>query len=364
MGYVIPNYRSLVPGGYFSSPAQKGQVNPSIWSNNIGAINGNAQWVQNSPGFVTTVVIGGGNPIAVFETPEQGVALWWNLLKRYRAAGVTTVQGIVNRYGGGQDYSEYVKFVVNRTGFSPSKEVVLSDDALLLKLLRAMGRYEAGVESPLHDDQIIYGFHLARGEAVSDPQSAPQSPQAAPQSFWGKLLASLGVLWVKPTQNAPEAKPTGTDTDGIPVWLKTMRDITGTLEAPGAADNPTILAWRDEIALKYPEMASYCREYTHDSIPWCGLTVAFCMAHNNIRPVFGSDDLHRFLWAQAWMSFGVPCEPKPGAVMVFTRNGGGHVSLYEGEEGDYYIIRGGNQSDSVNVTKMSKSKFTGARWPS
>ena len=87
------------------------------------------------------------------------------------------------------------------------------------------------------------------------------------------------------------------------------------------------------------------------------------MAHNNIRPVFGSGDLHKFLWAAAWLDFGVPCEPKKGAVMVFTRAGGGHVALYEREDDNYYYVSGGNQSDGVNLTAISKAKFSGARWP-
>lgn len=171
-----PNYRSLI-GGYFSSPSQNGVVNASIWSNNPGAINGATiagdpiSWVRSSPGFVKTVVIGGGNPIAVFETPEQGMALWYNLMKRYRNPKiwppVSTVQGIVNRYGGGQDYSAYVKFVCDRTGFEPNKIVDLDDDKILLPFAKAMFRFEAGVETPLSDAQIVYGFNLGRGKVSS-----------------------------------------------------------------------------------------------------------------------------------------------------------------------------------------------------
>ncbi len=131
-----------------------------------------------------------------------------------------------------------------------------------------------------------------------------------------------------------------------------MRAITGTLEVEGSADNPVILAWRDEIARRFPDTASYCAEYTHDSIPWCGLTVAYCMAHNGIRPVFGPDDTDKFLWAQAWKQFGTKVDrPQLGDVLVFAR----HVTLYDGEDGDSYLCRGGNQSDSVNVTHFRKS---------
>jgi uncharacterized protein (TIGR02594 family) len=153
-------------------------------------------------------------------------------------------------------------------------------------------------------------------------------------------------------------------TDTVPPWLATMRAISGTREYAGGADNPTILAWRDEIARRYPEMAGYCREYTHDSIPWCGLTVAYCMAANGIRPVFGASATERFLWAGAWARFGRRLErPVPGCVMVLTRDGGGHVTLLEAIDGDYYLCRGGNQSDMVNVARYHRSRLTCAVWP-
>jgi len=148
--------------------------------------------------------------------------------------------------------------------------------------------------------------------------------------------------------------------DAVPPWLATMQAITGTLEFPGAADNPIILAWRDEIARQFPEMASYCTNYQHDETPWCGLTVAYCMAHNGVRPVFGPDDTDKFLWAQAWKQFGTPVDrPQPGDVLVFAR----HVTLYDGEDGDSYLGRGGNQSDSVKVSRYSKSGCEAIRRP-
>lgn len=142
-----------------------------------------------------------------------------------------------------------------------------------------------------------------------------------------------------------------------PPWLATMRAITGTRETPGSADNPTIMAWRDEIGNRFPPLKSYSRTYTHDSIAWCGLTVAYVMAVNGIEPP------KTFLWARDWARWGVSTKPRLGCVMVFTRGDGGHVALYEGETATQYIVRGGNQSDEVNTTKIAKSRLLAARWP-
>lgn len=147
--------------------------------------------------------------------------------------------------------------------------------------------------------------------------------------------------------------------DTVPPWLQTMRDITGTKEVQGAANSPVIMAWRDEIARRYPDMAEYCAGYTHDSIAWCGLTVAYCMARNGIKPV------KEFLWADNWRKFGTKLDkPRLGCILTFKRTGGNHVALYEGEEGSNYIIRGGNQSDMVCVQRKAKSELTGIVWPS
>lgn len=137
-------------------------------------------------------------------------------------------------------------------------------------------------------------------------------------------------------------------------------------ETPGEADNAKILAMRDEIARRYPEMASYCAGYQHDSIPWCGLATAYCMAMSNIRPVFGPTDTDKFLWAQAWddPSFGsIISSPRVGCVVVMKRSGGGHVTLYERTEGSSYVCRGGNQSDAVNASSYPISNVVSLVWP-
>lgn len=150
----------------------------------------------------------------------------------------------------------------------------------------------------------------------------------------------------------------------IPPWLATMRQISGTKEEPGKASNPTILKWPAAIAARYPEMRSYCALYKSDDTAWCGLTVAYCMAINGIRPVFGDSDTDRFFWARAWAKFGRRLKkPILGSVMIFARQGGGHVALYEREDDNYYYVRGGNQSDSVNVARYAKSQLVASVWP-
>lgn len=232
-------------------------------------------------------------------------------------------------------------------------------NALLLKLRKSREDYERDVVGvrPQFWNGLVSRWDKAL--VVARTFSGDVAPDATGTSgFWQRLISWILSLLKKPTVKIPQPGE-------MPSWLLTMRQITGTLEAPGDADNPVIMAWCDVIAKAYPEMKDYCAGYKHDSTPWCGLTIAYVLAKNGIRPQFGTSDLTRFLWAASWAGFGTKLDkPRPGAIMVFTRAGGGHVSLFESETATHYVVRGGNQSDSVNVTSISKSKFTCAVWPS
>jgi hypothetical protein len=166
------DYRSLVEGGYFSSNPFDRSLPVSIRCNNPGAING-AAWERTYPGYVDTVETTPGNKTTIFEAPEYGVAVWWELLRRYARADVTTVGEIINRYGGGQDYSAYVNFVTRQTGFSARKKVPLDDDDVLLAFGKAMFRYEAGRPTPLKDEQILYGLRLGRARGSEANAGSP-----------------------------------------------------------------------------------------------------------------------------------------------------------------------------------------------
>jgi uncharacterized protein (TIGR02594 family) len=151
-------------------------------------------------------------------------------------------------------------------------------------------------------------------------------------------------------------------TDTVPPWLVTMRQVTGT---HALNDNPIILGWAKKIGELFPEMASYCATYTHDTIAWCGLTVGYCMAVNGIRPIFGAKDADKFFFAEAWKQFGTPVSsPQPGDVLVFDFGGGDHhVTLYEQKQGDSYVCRGGNQSHQVKLSTYAISQCIGVRRP-
>lgn len=134
-------------------------------------------------------------------------------------------------------------------------------------------------------------------------------------------------------------------------WIVEAKKHIGTKEY-SKGDNPKILKWADLVG------GQVKKDYTADSIPWCGLYVAYVFSQVGIEPI------DKPLWALSWSNFGKKLsEPAYGCVITFKRNGGGHVGFYMGEDSNYYFVLGGNQSDSVNMTKIAKSRVHAFRWP-
>jgi uncharacterized protein (TIGR02594 family) len=122
----------------------------------------------------------------------------------------------------------------------------------------------------------------------------------------------------------------------------------GVKEIVGSKHNPVILEWADEVGLK--------KVYTNDEIPWCGLFIAHC-AH-----VAGLQVVDKPLWALSWANYGTKVdEPMLGDILTFKRDGGGHVGIYVGEDAAYYHVLGGNQGNSVSVSRIAKSRLYQAR---
>lgn len=142
----------------------------------------------------------------------------------------------------------------------------------------------------------------------------------------------------------------------MPRMIQEALKTYGTLESPGNINNPTILGWAKEVGVN--------KFYTADSIPWCGLWMAVIAQRSGWTPPKSP------LWALSWSNFGEyikespePHAPSIGDVLVFTRNGGGHVGLYVADDDTAFRVLGGNQSDSVCITRIAKSRLYTARRP-
>ncbi|HYN16841.1 MAG TPA: TIGR02594 family protein, partial [Actinomycetes bacterium] len=104
-----------------------------------------------------------------------------------------------------------------------------------------------------------------------------------------------------------------------PPWLRTALEELGdkVSRIPGAGDHPRILEYLQTTTVGHPFNQ---QDHTH----WCSAFVNFCVEQSG-NP--GTDSAV----AKSWLDWGRPTTtPVRGCVVVFTRNGGGHVGFYLG----------------------------------
>lgn len=133
------------------------------------------------------------------------------------------------------------------------------------------------------------------------------------------------------------------------IWLTEARRNIGITEIKGAKHDGNILHWLEELKAWWRD----------DETPWCGVFVAHCMkAAGQPLPKY-------WMRAKDWLNWGdsiaAPCI---GAVVVFTRDGGGHVGFVVGKDkSGNLMVLGGNQGDAVRISAFPMSRVSGFRVP-
>jgi uncharacterized protein (TIGR02594 family) len=134
-----------------------------------------------------------------------------------------------------------------------------------------------------------------------------------------------------------------------PPWLIEARRHIGEREIKGPRHNPLILGWWR--AIKRGGIKD-------DETPWCAAFVGGCLEAVGLIS-------SRFESARSYLEWGVKLDsPEVGAVVVFGRQGGGHVGFVVGRDpAGNLLVLGGNQGDAVNVAAFARSRVLGYRWP-
>jgi uncharacterized protein (TIGR02594 family) len=134
-----------------------------------------------------------------------------------------------------------------------------------------------------------------------------------------------------------------------PVWITEARRYIGTREIKGMRHEPLIISWWKAIK------RGGIRD---DETPWCAAFVGACLEAVGLRS-------SRFESARSYLDWGVSLPgPALGAVVVFQREGGGHVGFVVGEDvhGNLMVL-GGNQGDAVTIAPFARARVVGYRWP-
>lgn len=135
-----------------------------------------------------------------------------------------------------------------------------------------------------------------------------------------------------------------------PSWLTKAKSYIGLKEIPGPVHNSKITSWLRDLKAWWSD----------DETPWCGTFIAHCLQ------AVGQPIPKNWYRAKDWANYGAQLRVyklSPGAILVFGREGGGHVGFYVGESQNHFFVLGGNQSNGVNVSRIAKSRLIASRWP-
>lgn len=134
-----------------------------------------------------------------------------------------------------------------------------------------------------------------------------------------------------------------------PEWLTLAKKYLGEHEIKGAAeDNPFVIE---------------CFKHTtyhavHDEVPWCAAFVCKVLEDSGYKS-------SKSAAANSYMTYGTPCDLKPGAIVVFHWPAGGqHVTICDSILNQSLVTcLGGNQQDSVKDSNFNREYIKACRWP-
>lgn len=133
-------------------------------------------------------------------------------------------------------------------------------------------------------------------------------------------------------------------------WIAEARKHLGVREIPGPKDNPVILGWLVKLKAWWKE----------ENTPWCGTFTAMCLQ------ACGLPYPKAWMRAKEYLILPVHLDrPAYGCIVVFEREGGGHVGFVVGRDrAGNLMVLGGNQGDAVCIKPFAKSRVIGYLWPS
>jgi len=95
-----------------------------------------------------------------------------------------------------------------------------------------------------------------------------------------------------------------------------------------------------------------------DSTSWCSAYTNFCL---RMARIVGTNSAA----ARSWLKWGVPCEPRVGAIGVLWRESQsswkGHVGFVVGANAGAIHLLGGNQGDRVSIASFPITMLLGCR---
>lgn len=199
------------------------------------------------------------------------------------------------------------------------------------------------------------GFYTGRIDGIAGPMTRA-AIVAFKRSRGLRARPYVGPITLETLRDAySEQLPVkfGPDTAPEPPWLVEISKVMGLHEA---RDNAELRAWLRSDGSTLGDPLRF---------PWCGdaaITALELVLSDEPLP----DAIERNpYWARNFALYGINCGHVYGAVASFTRGKGGHVGFAIGYDPDRrrFLIRGGNQSDSVRDSWLASNRLLALRWP-
>ena len=133
------------------------------------------------------------------------------------------------------------------------------------------------------------------------------------------------------------------------IWIIEARKYIGLREIKGIKTNSFIAIWLKNLKAWWDS----------DEVAWCGVFVAHCIKKAECKlPKY-------WMRAKDWLNWGQKIiQPCVGCIVVFEREGGGHVGFVVGKDANNNLmVLGGNQGDAVKVSPFNLTRVIGYRWP-
>ncbi len=133
------------------------------------------------------------------------------------------------------------------------------------------------------------------------------------------------------------------------IWIIEARKHIGLREIKGIKTNSFIAIWLKNLKAWWDS----------DEVAWCGTFVAHCIKKAECQlPKY-------WMRAKDWLNWGQKIiQPCVGCIVVFERQGGGHVGFVVGQDANKNLmVLGGNQGDAVKVSPFQIERVAGFRWP-
>lgn len=139
-------------------------------------------------------------------------------------------------------------------------------------------------------------------------------------------------------------------------WIKWAEKEIGVKRTGIGAGNPRIIEYWQMFRMS---------GIKNEKVSWCSAFVGAALEASGIN----TNSQDKLIYqkrtkdsSQYWLHWDGGCkldQAAYGCIAVMTRSGGGHVGFIIGEDGDNWVLLGGNQGSAVSISKFPKSRFIG-----